>query len=57
MKRFSSALTGEEKYMPGEIDELLKARPLRSELTCWVNPANPREALLIAVSMRVCGFR
>jgi|GEM_PF-3060661 len=45
-KRFSSAVTGEEKYMPGEVDELLKVHRLGSDVDCWVNPTNPREALL-----------
>ena len=45
-RRFSFLVTGAEKYMPTDVDELLKAHPVGSEVEGWVNPANPQEALL-----------
>jgi hypothetical protein len=45
-RRFSYSVTGVEDFMPGNVSKMLKAHPLGSEVACWVNPANPKEALL-----------
>jgi hypothetical protein len=45
-KRFSTEVTGTEEYLPAQVDELMKVHGLGGDVDGWVNPANPREALL-----------
>ena len=45
-KRFSTEVTGTEEYLPAQVDERMKVHGLGGDVHGWVNPANPREALL-----------
>lgn len=45
-RRFSARWSGQEGYRPPEVENYLKAHPPGSSAPCWVNPADPRDAVL-----------